>query len=125
MKSVLTDQEKARLQVALAETFVDNEVDYDAIAGCIRGFDLPTVKDILYSEVAPACFSNLETPIPPIWTGFSDAWLLDEIKQSLKARSDSWLRRNLHKLLVAWLRYSYGYIWKEIMKAYDQQTAGR
>ncbi|WP_347905186.1 hypothetical protein [Pseudomonas purpurea] len=125
MKSVLTAQEKARLQVALAEAFVDNDVDYAAIARCIQGFDLLTVKDILYSQVAPACFGNLETPIPPVWAGFRDDWLFDEIEKSLKARNDSWLRRNLHHLLVAWLRYSYGYIWKEIMKAYDQQTAGR
>jgi hypothetical protein len=112
---ILTPAERAKIQIALAETFVDSVVDYASIAERIRGYDITVVEDILYSEVAPVCFSNLEPPVPPVWTGFQDEWLLDEIAKELKARESSWLRRSLDRLKVAWLRYRYGYIWKELM----------
>ncbi|WP_092271801.1 DUF7079 family protein [Pseudomonas prosekii] len=115
MGHLLTPAERASIQIALAEAFVDSAVDYAYIAERIRGYDLKVVEEILYSEVAPVCFSNLETPIPPIWTGFKDDWLLTEIEKELQARSRSGIRRVFDKLKVAWLRYSYGYIWKEIM----------
>jgi len=111
----ITASSRASVQIALAEAFVDSAVDYASIAERIRGYDLKVVKDILYSEVAPVCFSNLETPIPPVWTGFQDKWLLDEIAKEIKAREISWLRRSFDILKVTWLRYSYSYIWKEIM----------
>lgn len=111
----LSPAEKASIQIALAEAFVDSAVDYASIAKRIRGYDLKVVEDILYSEVAPVCFSNLETPIPPVWTGFKDDWLLSEIEKELQARSRSGTRRVFDKLKIAWLRYSYRYIWKEIM----------
>jgi len=113
---ILTPAERANIQIALAETFVDTVVDYASIAERIRDYDPKVVEDILYSEVAPVCFSNLETPVPPIWTGFEDEWLLHEIAKELRARERSWLRRSFDRLKVAWLRYSYGYIWKELMK---------
>ncbi|GFM68861.1 hypothetical protein K5D43_23615 [Pseudomonas cichorii] len=116
MGHILTSAERANIQIALAETFVDSVVDYVSIAERIRSYDPKVVEDILYSEVAPVCFSNLEASVPPVWTGFQDEWLLDEIAKELRARESSWLRRIFDRLKVAWLRYSYGYIWKELMK---------
>lgn len=116
MGHILTPAERASIQIALAEAFVDSTVDYASIAERIRGYNPKVVEDILYSEVAPVCFSNLETPVPPVWTGFKDEWLLDEIAKELKAREASWLRRTFDVLKIRWLRYSYGYIWKEIMR---------
>ncbi|MCH4899557.1 hypothetical protein [Pseudomonas sp. B707] len=117
MGSILTPEDKAKIQIALAEAFVDNEVDYAYIAERIKPYDLKIVEDILYSEVAPVCFGNLETPVPPIWTGFKDEWLLDEIEKELRARQRSKMRRTFDKLKTLWLRYSYRYIWKEILKS--------
>ncbi|WP_065259444.1 DUF7079 family protein [Pseudomonas bananamidigenes] len=116
MGSILTPEDKAKIQIALAEAFVDNEVDYAYIAERVKSYDLEIVEDILYSEVAPVCFGNLETPVPPIWTGFKDEWLLEEIEKELKARQKSRVRRAFDKFKILWLRYSYGYIWKEISK---------
>ncbi|QXI19438.1 DUF7079 family protein [Pseudomonas hamedanensis] len=121
MGYILTDADRARIQIALAEAFVDSTVDYASIAERIRGFDPKVVEDILYSEVAPVCFSNLETPVPPVWSGFQDEWLLKEIAEELKARKASWLGRSFHLLKVTWLRYSYGYIWKELAKSLKPQ----
>ncbi|WP_438299183.1 DUF7079 family protein [Pseudomonas sp. NMS19W] len=122
MGSILTPEDKAKIQIALAEAFVDNEVDYAYIAERIKSYDLKIVEDILYSEVAPVCFGNLETPVPPIWTGFKDEWLLDEIEKELRARQRSKVRRTFDKLKSLWLRYSYRYIWKEILKSIKKTT---
>ncbi len=116
MGHILTPAERANVQIALAEAFVDSVVDYASIADRIKGYAPELVEEILYSEVAPVCFSNLEAAVPPVWTGFQDEWLLDEIAKELRARESSWIRRSFGRLKVAWLRYSYGYIWKEIMK---------
>src|SRR5471030_1834840 len=114
--SALTPEEKTNVRIALADAFVDNHVDYAYIAERIWTYDLKIVENILYSEVAPVCFWNLETPAPPVWTGFVDDSLLSEIDQVLNARAASQVRRAVDKLKVTWLRYSYGYIWKEILK---------
>jgi len=119
--SILTPEDKAKIQIALAEAFVDNEVDYAYIAERIKSYDLKIVEDILYSEVAPVCFGNLETPVPPIWTGFKEEWLLDEIEKELRARQRSKVRRTFDELKILWLRYSYRYIWKEILKNINKQ----
>lgn len=116
MGHILPPAERANIQIALADAFVDSVVDYASIAERIQGYAPEIVEEILYSEVAPVCFSNLETPVPPVWAGFQDEWLLDEIAKELRARESSWVRRSFDRLKVAWLRYSYGYIWKEIMK---------
>jgi hypothetical protein len=110
----LSPQERAKIQIALAEAFVDCTVDYHAMAQQVRDYDPKVVQDILYEDVAPVCFSNLETPVPPIWTGFDSHWLLAEIAEQNRARQASWLRRRLDRVKIAWLRYSYGYIWKEL-----------
>jgi hypothetical protein len=110
----MSPEERASIQIALAESFVDSAVDYASIAERVRRFDLKTVEEILYSEVAPICFSNLETPVPSVWTGFKDDWLLSEISKQKTAREASRVRRYFDALKIAWLRYSYGYIWKEI-----------
>jgi hypothetical protein len=120
--SILTPEDKAKIQIALAEAFVDNDVDYAYIAERIKSYDLKIVEDILYSEVAPVCFGNLETPVPPIWTGFKDEWLLDEIEKELRARQRSKVRRTFDELKTLWLRYSYRYIWKEILKSINKQS---
>lgn len=122
MGSILTPEDKGKIQIALAEAFVDNEVDYAYIAERIKSYDLKIVEDILYSEVAPVCFGNLETPVPPIWTGFKDEWLLGKIEKELKARQESRVRRAFEKLKILWLRYRYGYSWKEILKNLNNKT---
>jgi hypothetical protein len=110
----MSPEDRASIQIALAESFVDSAVDYASIAERVRRFDLKAVKEILYSEVAPICFSNLETPVPSVWTGFKDDWLLSEIAKQKTAREASRVRRYFDTFKIAWLRYSYGYIWKEI-----------
>ncbi|WP_429023071.1 DUF7079 family protein [Aeromonas allosaccharophila] len=70
---------------ALSDLFVDNEVDFEYIARMARAFPITHVETVLFEWVAPVCYTNTLTPVPPIWTGFERDSLWTEI-QSLLAR---------------------------------------
>lgn len=123
MGSVLTRDERTRLWSALSDAFVDNEVDYNAIARQLAGFDLATIEIALFEEVAPVCYSNLQAPIPAIWTAFDSTWLTETIESTQKARRTSTFRRLLDRGLVAYLRYRLKDEWLSIEHALDRQGA--
>lgn len=72
-------QYNRKLYIALSELFIDNEVDYHYIAAEVKSYPLEQVKKALFYDVAPVCYFNLMTPIPPVWAGFNEKWLLLEI----------------------------------------------
>lgn len=119
MGSSMTKQQKADVRWALSDAFVDNEVDYAAIARRTREFDRDEVKRILFEEVAPICHSNLESTLPTIWLCFNRQELEDDIKKMLGAKENSWFKRKANALLVTWLKSRYKYIWTEIEKQYQ------
>ncbi|APC14909.1 hypothetical protein BLL42_03945 [Pseudomonas frederiksbergensis] len=110
----LSPEDKTKIRCALADAFVDTAVDYAYIARQIQGYDIALVEDIFFSEVTAVCHWNAQTPIPPIWTGFDDEWLEAEIEETLRARRESWLKRNIDKLLVVWWRFRFKSFWLEI-----------
>ncbi|KAE9648897.1 hypothetical protein EJA70_01005 [Pseudomonas sp. PB103] len=103
-----------KIRAALSDIFVDTGVDYPYIARQIENYDPEQVKDILYAEVAVVCAGNLECVLPPVWTGFEPDALNRDIEQMLLASNNSWIRRQLHKMHTAWLRYSYREVWDDI-----------
>ncbi|WP_052032730.1 DUF7079 family protein [Pseudomonas sp. RIT288] len=116
----MTDEELAYVYWALSDAFVDTEVDYEAIARQTEDYDPNEIKRILYHEVAPVCHTNLETIIPIIWSAFNLENLKNDIKETLRAREASALRRIKDKLLIRWLEFRYRYIWTEISKNYKK-----
>jgi hypothetical protein len=123
--SVLTRDERTRLWSALSDAFVDNEVDYKAIARQLPGFDLATIEVALFEEVAPVCYSNLQAPIPPIWTAFDSTWLTETIESDQEARRISTFRRLRDRAFVAYLRYRLKDVWLTIERELDRQGAAR
>ena len=123
MGSVLTREERTRLWAALSDAFVDNEVDYKAIARQLAGFDLATIEVVFFEEVAPVCYSNLLAPIPPIWTAFDTAWLTETIESTQEARRSSTFRRLRDQAFVAYLRYRLKDEWLSIERELDRQSA--
>nr|WP_318295029.1 hypothetical protein [Pseudomonas cichorii] len=120
MESSISQQDRANVWWALSDAFVDNEVDYAAIAKQVEHLEPEEIKSILYSEVAPVCHSNLGSVIPTIWLCFNRDELEKDIKEMLEARKKSSLRRQRDKLLTQWLIYRYKYIWQEIAKHYQK-----
>ncbi|WP_248804341.1 hypothetical protein [Pseudomonas sp. MWU13-2100] len=119
METSISKQERADIRWALSDAFVDNEVDYAAIVKQVKKFDMNKIKNILYSEVAPICHSNLESILPTIWLCFNREELESDIEKMLDARKKSFLRRQLDTLLIKWLQHRYKYIWLEIAKHYE------
>ncbi|UWF50737.1 hypothetical protein NYP20_07175 [Pseudomonas sp. N3-W] len=116
----MTDEERSYVYWALSDAFVDTEVDYEAIARETEDYDPEEIKRILYQEVAPVCHTNLETVIPVIWSAFNLEGLNADIKNNLKARENSRIKRVKDKLLIRWLEFRYKYIWTEISKNYQR-----
>lgn len=118
----LARAEQVAVWSALSEVFVDNAVDYPAIARQLRGYDRATLETAFYEDVAPACYSNMLTPVPPIWTGFDSTWLADTIGSAHAARRTSALRRLGDRIFIAYLRYQLKNEWAEITRELDRQT---
>lgn len=115
----MIDQQRTKLWWILSDAFVDNEVDYRAMAQQLRGLDPAYVREVLFSEVAPVCHSNLESVLPGIWLCFNREELEADITNMLRARELSSWRRWCDRVRVRWLRHRYGYVWGEIARAFS------
>jgi hypothetical protein len=110
----LSEPELKDVRAALSDPFNDFPVDYDDITNQVKHIDPDVLYEILYSEVAPVCFTNIAAAVPSVWTGFDPESLNSMINQRLAEREHSWFRRQFDKALALWLKHNYGYIWKEI-----------
>lgn len=116
MGYLLTEQKRTTARVALSDLFNDFPVDYDAIVQEVKDIEPKILHEILYSEVAPVCFTNIAAAVPSVWTGFEPESLNAMIEARLAARKNSWIRRQTDKALVTWLKFNYAYLWKEISR---------
>lgn len=124
MGSPVIDPQRKKLWWILSDAFVDNAVDFPAMARELKGFDAAVVEEVLFSEVAPVCHANLESVLPAVWLCFNREELEADITDMLRARDGSQVTRWWHRLWVRWLRYRYRYIWVEISKALLAGGAG-
>jgi hypothetical protein len=117
LADILSKAERSSIRYALSDAFVDSEVDYADIAKRVSIFDYKAVEHIFFSEVVPVCHSNLETPVPPIWTCFDREWLDQEIEKLLKVRTQSYFQRFKQDLLITSLKWKYADMWNAIKNA--------
>lgn len=99
---------------ALSEIFVDNEVDFAAVARAVAGVPRAELERIFFEEVAPFCGPNLMTPVPPIWTGFSREPLVAGIRAQCARVSASRLAAWRHRLWVRCLRRIFATEWRTL-----------
>jgi hypothetical protein len=66
---------------ALSDIFVDNKVDYKYIASVAKHFPLEHVEMVFFEWVAPVCYTNGFTPVPPVWTFFEREQLWEDIQE--------------------------------------------
>jgi hypothetical protein len=119
---LLNEQKLAEVRTVLSDFFNSFPVDYAYIVEKLKDVPSETLYEILYSEVAPVCFTNIAAAVPSVWTGFDPASLNAMIEERLRARKNSWVRRQADKVLVAWLKYNYKYIWKELITRLSRET---
>jgi len=125
MTNQIAGKEREHVWTTLAELFVDSKVDYAYCAEKLRGYPTDELKDIFFSEVAPVCGPNLLSPVPPIWSGFNDEWVVSEIHRRRQRQQSSLVFRMSHRALVLYLRLRLGAVWSEIERAIllQQDTA--
>lgn len=112
MADQLTDKD---LCEALSDIFVDNEVDYDYIASVARNFPLEHVESVLFEWVAPVCYSNGLSPVPPIWSGFESEALWRDVQELIaKEKSAGLVRKGIINIRQLYLRREYGDEWRKL-----------
>jgi len=114
----LTDKD---LCEALSDLFVDNQVDYDAIAAVARQFPLDHVETVLFEWVAPVCYANALAPIPPIWAGFEPEQLWCDIAEHRhQAAQAGPVRRGLSWARQCYLRRKFAQEWQTLAERMSQ-----
>lgn len=99
----------------LSDLFVDNEVDFEYIARVARAFPIAHVEMVLFEWVAPVCYTNTLTPVPPIWTGFERDSLWLEIQSLLAEEAKAGFARKLSVALRQfYLRRQFANEWRRL-----------
>lgn len=111
----LSDGEREDAWEALSDIFIDNEVDYAAVARAVAGIPLAELETLFFEEVAPYCGPNLLTPIPPIWSGFSREPLVAGIRERQRRIAASRLAALRHRCLVRVLRWYFKGEWQALV----------
>lgn len=100
---------------ALSDLFVDNEVDFEFIARVARAFPITHVEKVLFEWVAPVCYTNTLTPVPPTWTGFERDSLWTEIQSLLATEAKAGFARKLSiALRQFYLRRRFADEWRRL-----------
>lgn len=99
----------------LSDIFVDNVVDYHAIAVQASAFPTVHVEQFFFEWVAPVCYANALAPVPSVWAGFEPQLLWQDICHYRQyVTGGGWLRRQRVALHVFFLRQRFAADWREL-----------
>ena len=79
--------DQRRLWSALSGLYVDTEVNYKQIAEVSKKYTIEEVEFALFERVAPVCFSNMLSPLPPIWWYFDEDQLVMDVEALIRKRA--------------------------------------
>ena len=120
--STLGIKRREEIWASLSDVFIDNEIDYGYIASQVADVDLPQLKEIFFSEVAPCCGRNLMSGIPPIWAGFCPKKLAEDIRTMQTRNSYSRIARLRHKTFVAYCRWYFQNEWNTLATEVEKHS---
>ena len=90
-------RERHNCWVVMSDLFVDNEVDYKAVAEALvlncPNMNRAKLKRTLFEEVAPVLGTNGLTPAPGVWTGFDGDAVIRDVAGRLAQQHLSVYRR--------------------------------
>ena len=107
---------KRELWSALSELFVDNEINYDAIAKKVQSYSLDTIEYSLFYEVAPICSLNFSSVIPAVWSFFEIDTIVPLIEQHISRYNNEKLYKLKADFLVKYYKFHYKSEWLELQK---------
>ncbi|WP_392564622.1 hypothetical protein RHO13_03965 [Orbus wheelerorum] len=110
MGNILREKE---LYIALSDLFIDNEVNYKNIASVAKLFPVEHVKNVLFNYVAPACYYNTTTPVPPICYFFDADELMHDINK-IKKDENSFFGRMKMYFFSKYLQLKFNHEWKTL-----------
>ncbi|WP_272690030.1 MULTISPECIES: DUF7079 family protein [Providencia] len=102
-----------RLYVTLSLIFVDNAIDYDYIAYMVKNYDIKYIEDVLFNYVAPACYFNGISPVPPVCYFFDEEQLLTEIEK-IKSIKNKFLGRLKMSFFTYYLKMVFKNEWIQL-----------
>ncbi|MCC4266191.1 hypothetical protein LL240_17300 [Oceanimonas baumannii] len=112
------------LCAALSDLFIDNQIDYDAIATVAKDFTLEHVETVLFEWVAPVCYTNALAPTPSVWSGFEPEQLWSEIVEyRRKLTATGFIGRWISHGRQIYLRHKFAQEWEELAKCIRKVSA--
>nr|WP_283092583.1 MULTISPECIES: hypothetical protein [unclassified Providencia] len=112
MNRQFTDKD---LCAALSDIFVDNLTDYQHIASVAKHFPIEYVERMLTRYVAPVCYTNMLTPVPPVWLYFDEDELWNDICV-LKVKECGFLGRFKRDLCALYFKNNLKHEWRELVQ---------
>lgn len=112
MDRTFTDKD---LCAALSDIFVDNLTNYEYIASVAKFFPIEHVEEMLLRYVAPVCYINGLTPVPPIWLFFNEDELWDDIC-ALKSKERHLFGKFKRDLCALYFKNRLKQEWQELIQ---------
>lgn len=121
MADSVSPRERHNCWLVMSDLFVDNEVDYKAVADALVR-DCPNMsraelRRTLFEEVAPVLGTNGLTPAPSVWTGFDGDAVIRDVAERLTQQHLSVWRRMTGGLWSIMCRRIFASDWKDLERA--------
>lgn len=107
MEQSLNEEE---LYLALSDLFIDNQIDYNRIAHVAKLFPIDYVEYVLFNYVAPVCYYNTVTPVPPVCYFFDRDELINKI-DNIKKNENSPVNKIKMPLFSLYLKFKFKHEW--------------
>jgi hypothetical protein len=110
--------ERRTCWMEMSPLFVDNVVDYRAVAEALRrhcpNMTLPNLKETFYNDVAPVLGLNGLTPAPSVWLMFDCDEVVEDISAWLARQHTSLYYRATGCCWRAMSRFIFKDIWAKL-----------
>lgn len=118
MADSVSARERRNCWLVMSDLFVDNEVDYKAVAEALVR-DCPNMsraelKRTLFDEVAPVLGTNGLTPAPSVWTGFDGDTVIHDVAERLTRQHLSAYRRVVGSVWSSACRFLFRSWWTDL-----------
>lgn len=107
---------KRELWSALSDLFIDNEINYSAIANKVQNYSSDTIEYSLFYEIAPICSPNLSSSIPFVWSFFEIDAIAPLIEEHILRYGSEKLYKLKIDILVCYYKFQYKSEWLELQK---------